>query len=106
MPDIFSPSNPEFLETLASRLNRAQRTAVLLSMDVHELQEVYEAVKKQADALQSIILTTIYSNKKLADRLLWTGPDSVFCIGCDKAILVIHSCETDGVYTCKACGNL
>ena len=71
MADIFSVSNPEFLETLASRLNRAQRIAVLLSMDAGELRELYDAVKKQADALQSVILMTIHSHRELADRL-WT----------------------------------
>jgi len=102
MADIFSVSNPEFLETLASRLNRAQRTAVLLAMDAGELRELYAAVNKQADAVQSVILMTIYSHKKLADRI-WTGPENVLCIGCDKAIPIGSSCLSEGVYTCKAC---
>lgn len=67
MADIFSVSNPEFLETLATRLNLKQRTAVLLSMDVGELRELVDAVRSHGGLIESIIMMTIHNNRTLGD---------------------------------------
>ena len=67
MSDIFSPSNTEFLETISSRLNLTQRTAVLLSMNKHELLELIAATKSYGGVVESIIIYTILNNKILSE---------------------------------------
>jgi len=100
MAEQFKVTNPEFLETLATRLNNTHRTAVLLAMDEAELREIYNAVKKHTNVVQGIILTTIHSHKKLSNRV-WS--QDVFCIGCEKKVSSDTCGVSEDVYTCEEC---